>query len=168
MNTKDIENLHSDFAGASPGEVKDRGAQPVDPNEERLDKIAEAHKRVADVVEGFDKLAEKAEPSFRPVAEAFLAMHRAHHRELAEYLERAGRTGSEQGTFFGAVNRAVIEARSWFEDVDASVMDRVKEGEKHVLDAYSDARETGQTVEANAMLTRHMTEIDGLLVKHAD
>ena len=168
MDTRDIENLHSDFAGASPGEVKDRGPQPGGSNEDRLDKIAEVHRRVADVIEGFDKLAEKAEPSFRPVAEAFLAMHHAHEAQLTAYLMREGRTVSDQGTFFGAVNRAVIAARSWFEAVDASVMDRVKEGEKHVLEAYREARETGQSVEANALLTQHMSDIDALLVKHAE
>lgn len=167
MTVKNVENLHSDFAGPSPGEVKDRPAQPVDPNEDRLEKIAEAHRRVADVIEGFEKLVEKAEPEFRPVATAFLDTHRKHHLELAAYLKREGHEGSENGTFFGKVNRAVIEARSWFEKVDEAVIDRVREGEKHVLDGYAEARDTGQTVEANAMLTQHMSDIDSLLAKHA-
>lgn len=167
MTMKDVTKLHAGFAGPSAGEVKDSPAQPVDPNEERLDLIAEAHHRVADVIEGFEKLADKAEPEFRAVADAFLQAHKSHHHELAAYLERNGREASESGTFFGTVNRAVIEVRSWFERVDADVMDRVKEGEKHVLDAYADARDTGQTVEANAMLTQHMTDIDDLMRKHA-
>lgn len=167
MADKELEQLHSNFFGPSPGEVKDRPAQPLDPDDEPLERIAEAHRRVVDVIEGFDKLVEKAEPSFRPVAEAFLTMHRRHDRELAAYLERAGREASEHGTFFGTVNRALIEARSWIENVDEGVMDRVKEGEKHVLEGYAEARDIGQTVEANAMLRQHMADIDALLVKHA-
>lgn len=167
MTAKDLDKMHSDFTGPSPGQVKDGISNPVDPNEDRLEKIAEAHRRVADVIAGFEKLVEKAEPDFRPVAEAFLLMHSAHHRELAAYLERSGLEGSENGTFFGTLNRAVIEARSWFETVDEAVMDRVTEGEKHVLEGYADARDIGQTVEANAMLTQHMSDIDGLLAKHA-
>lgn len=166
MTAKDFDKLHPDLAGLSPGQAKDGLSEPVDPNEDRLEKIAEAHRRVADVIAGFEKLAEKAEPTFRPVAEAFLLMHKAHHRELASYLARSGLEGSENGTVFGTINRAVIEARSWFETVDEAVMDRVKEGERHVLDAYAEARDVRQTVEANAMLTKHMSDIDSLLIKH--
>jgi hypothetical protein len=63
----------------------------------------------------------------------------------------------------GTLNRAVIEARSWFEDVDADVMERVADGEKQLLETYAEARDVGQTVEANAMLTQQMSEIKELL-----
>jgi hypothetical protein len=60
----------------------------------------------------------------------------------------------------------VIELRSWFEEVSDNVMDRVVEGEKHVLEGYEAARDAGQTVEAHAMLVRHIAEIDRLTAEH--
>ncbi|WP_209427376.1 DUF2383 domain-containing protein [Pararhodobacter sp. SW119] len=138
----------------------------ISPDEERLDLIAEAHTRVLDTKKGFEKLVEKAEPKFRPVAKEFLALHSRHEGELAAYLGSCGRAPQEDGSFFGTVNRAVIEMRSWFEEVSDNVMDRVVEGEKHVLEGYAAARDAGQTVEAHAMLARHITEIDRLIAGH--
>jgi hypothetical protein len=51
------------------------GSPNISPDEERLDLIAEVHTRVLDAKDGFEKLVEKAEPKFRPVAQEFLALH---------------------------------------------------------------------------------------------
>ncbi len=138
-----------------------------DPKENALDLIAEAHTRVVDTVSGFEKLVEKAEPEFRHVAETFLDMHLRHADALHAYLAQQGREPDADGSFFATVNRAVIEMRSWFEAVDHDVMDRIVEGEKHVLEAYQAAKEAQQSIEANAMLGRHMSEIDIMLSTHA-
>ncbi|TVP73154.1 MAG: DUF2383 domain-containing protein [Rhodobacteraceae bacterium] len=146
-------------AGTGPG---------PDPKETALDLIAEAHTRVVDTVSGFEKLVEKAAPGFRQVAETFLDMHVRHADALSAYLAQEGRRPDEDGSVFATVNRAVIEMRSWFETVDHDIMDRVAEGEKHVLDAYQDAKDAEQSIEANAMLARHMSEIDIMLSTHKD
>ncbi|MDD7971343.1 DUF2383 domain-containing protein [Roseinatronobacter alkalisoli] len=167
MKPTEIKHLHPKLDAAA-GETVTTSPDPgINPGEDRVALIAEAHTRVLDITEGFEKLTEKAEPDFRPVAETYLFMHRKHEAELAAYLRQCGHEPDNDGSFFGAVNRALVEMRSWFEEVDDAVMDRIIQGEKHVLDAYENARNVGQTVEANALLTRHMSELDRLMQKHA-
>ncbi|MBQ2261616.1 MAG: DUF2383 domain-containing protein [Loktanella sp.] len=163
MHPTDYKNLNPQLAADSALQPDDPKPQPDD---ERLDLIAKVHTGVLDTISGFDTLVEKAEPSFKPAAQAFLTMHSRHEGVLAAYLAQAGRVPDEDGSFFGTINRAVITARSWFDDIDSEVMDRVAEGEEQLLETYAEARNTGQTIEANAMLTEQMTEITALLVEH--
>ena len=163
MNPTDFKNLQPQTADDSA--VRPTDPQP-EPNDERLDLIAKVHTAVLDTISGFDKMVEKAEPSFKPAAQDFLTMHSRHEGVLSAYLAQAGRVPDDDGSFFGTINRAVIEARSWFTDVDRDAMDRVAEGEESVLDTYAEARDAGQTIEANAMLTDQMAEISELLRKH--
>ncbi len=166
MTSDPIRHVPPKLAPDAAAEPQTATGPTPDP-EEPLDLIAEVHTRVCDTARAFEKLVDKAEPEFQPVAETFLDMHLRHADALAALLAQAGRNPDEDGSFFGAINRAVIEMRSWFEAVDHNVMDRVKEGEKHVLDAYQAARDARQSIEANALLTRHMTEIDIMLNTHA-
>ncbi len=167
MDPKDIKHLNPKLAPGASDPIETVPEPELHPGDDPLDKIAEVHTRVLDTISGFEKLSEKAEPEFKPVADAFLTTHQKHEAELARYLRKMGRDPNDDGSFFGAVNSSLIEIRSWFEDVTADVMDRVKEGEKHVLEAYEQARDTGQTIEANAMLSYHMEQLNALLRAHA-
>ncbi len=167
MQPSSIKTLHPKLASDADSPADATTGPPQDPKEEGLDRLAEVHTRVLDTLDGFDKLQEKAEPEFKPIALAFQQMHKGHERDLSDALVTAGREPEQDGSFFGGINRAMIEIRSWFEDVTADVMDRVREGEKHVLDAYADARAAPQSVEVNAMLARHVQEIDVIMRKHS-
>lgn len=167
MTTKPLSEFHPKVAPDASDTVTDHPDPGHHPEDERLDRLAEIHTRVLDTINGFEKLIDKAEPDFIPVAKAFHDMHTRHERDLAEYLLKAGRDPEQDGSFFGSVNKAVIEMRSWFSDIDHNVMDQVKEGEKHVLEAYQEARDSAQTVEANSMLMRHTEEIDRLMTINA-
>ena len=137
------------------------------PAEACLDRIAEAHTRVLDTVAGFGKVVQKAQPGFRPVAEAFLAMHVRHEGELATHLQHFGRDPGDDGSFFGTVNRTAVEIKSWFEDVTDGMMDQIKAGELHVLDAYSDAQDDCRRTDTGVLLARHINEIDAMMRKHS-
>lgn len=150
----------ADFPIMHPQEADNQRSNPDD---DRLDLIAKVHTRVLDTISGFDKLVEKAEPEFKPTAQSFLVAHSRHETVLAAYLAQCGREPDEDGSFIGTLNRAVIEARSWFEDVDKDILDRVADGERQLLETYAEARDAGQTVEANAILTQQMAEIEDLL-----
>lgn len=167
MTTKPPSPLHPQVAADVTDTTTGPPGSGKEPEDDRLDRIAEVHTRVLDTVQGFEKLIEKAEPGFLPIARTFLDLHTTHARELALYLSSKGRDPHDDGSFFGTVNKAMIEMRSWFSDIDHNVMDQIKEGEKHVLDAYQQAREGAQTVEANAMLMRHADEINTLMTEHA-
>ena len=160
MHPTNLKNLHPQTA--DDGSVQPSGPQP-EPDDERLDLIAKVHTRVLDTISGFDKLVEKAEPDIKPLAQAFLTTHSKHETVLATYLAQAGRVPDDDGSFIGTLNRAVIEARSWFEDVDSDVLNRVADGEEQLLETYQNARDVGQTVEANAMLMQQMDDIKDLL-----
>lgn len=167
MDPKDIKHLNPKLAPGAADPIETAAEPELHPGDDPIDRIAEVHTRVLDVIAGFEKLSEKAEPGFKPVADAFLATHQKHEAELAIYLRKMGRDPNDDGSFFSTVNRSLIEIRSWFEDVADNVMDRVQEGEKHVLYGYEQARDTGQTIEANAMLSYHMEQINALLRAHA-
>lgn len=162
MKATEIKHMHpklDETAAAAPT------ASPA-PDDERVRLIGETHTRVLDTIAGFEKVVEKAEPDFKSVAETYLYLHRKHERDLAAYLTKCGYEPANDGSFFGTVNKAVVEMRSWFEDVSDNIMDRIIQGEKHVIEAYENARSVGQTVDANAMLTRHIEDIDALMHKH--
>ena len=131
-----------------------------------LDLVAEMHTRVLDSIAGFRKVAEKAQPEFRPVADAFLAMHVQHEVELASTLSRARRDPAADGSLFGSVNRAAVEIKSWFEDVTDAIMDQIKATELHILDAYTDAQAACESAEIKALLARHASDIDCLMTRH--
>lgn len=167
MDAKDIKHLNPKVAEESGAPLDTSEDLSPEPGGEPVKLIAEVHTRVLDTIAGFDKMVEKAEPDFQPMAEAFLSMHKAHERVLSDYLRRHGHDISGDGSLFGAVNRGIIEARSWFENVDDAMIDRVVAGEKHVLEAYETARAGGQSIEANAFLTRQMEDINLMLNRHA-
>ncbi|WFE74331.1 DUF2383 domain-containing protein [Roseinatronobacter sp. S2] len=167
MKATDIKHLHPKVAaGAADAPTPPASASP-NPDDDRIQLIGEVHTRVLDTIAGFEKVVERAEPEFKPVAETFLYMHRKHESELTAYLQKCGYAPENDGSFFGTVNKAVVEMRSWFEDVSENIMDRIIQGEKHVLEAYENAQSVGQTVEANAMLAKHMAELDAMMQKNA-
>jgi hypothetical protein len=114
------------------------GASPHS-DTEALDAIGTLHDRTVDVLAGFDTMVGKAEPEFRPVAEAFQSLHQRHATALAGRLAEAGRAPDEGGTFMSSVNRTVVTLRSFFDEIDEDVMKQIEDGEQHVLDAFDDA-----------------------------
>lgn len=107
--------------------------------EDELDALHALHTRIVDTIEGFDKMVEKAEPSFRATADRFRTLHARHERQVARLLADSGRTADPDGSFMGTVNRVVVAARALFDAVDADVMQQVRSGEQHVLDAFDEA-----------------------------
>lgn len=168
MKATDLKHLHPKVATDTTNMPAPPAGVSPNPDDERVALIGEVHTRVLDTISGFEKVVEKAEPEFKPVAETFLYMHRKHENELTAYLLTCGHKPENDGSFFGTVNKAVVEMRSWFEDVSENIMDRIIQGEKHVLEAYENARSAGQTVEGNALLTKHMTELDRVMQKHSN
>lgn len=129
--------------------------------------LAEAHTRVKDAIEGYRKLHEKAASDLAPVTRDLLALHEGHEAELAAHLVRLGHDPAADGSIFATINRVAIEVRSWFDDMNRELLESVKEGEKHVLDAYQTAARAAQTAPEREMLARHIREIDAVMWTHA-
>lgn len=131
-----------------------------------IEALIELHTRLDDTVAGFKKVVEKAEPDFRPVARDFLALHSDHARAVAGMLAHDGHDPAQDGSVFGAVNRALVQARSWFDTVDVNIMDALVQGEKHVLEAFEGAIESAEPAERrNALVAMRDAQI-ALMDKH--
>ncbi len=130
--------------------------------------LAELHTRQLDTIAGYDKVLEKAEPAFRPVAAEFRALHIRQAAAVAEMLEGDGHDPSQDGSFFAHVNRAVVEIRSWFDEISDTIMDALVNGEKHVLEAYDQAIDAVTVcAERKRVLAEHRAELALLLARHA-
>ncbi len=93
--------------------------------------------RMVDAMSGYDKMAEHAEPGFRPTVDAFRTLHQKHIDRIAPLLGRSG--GQQAGSIMGTVNRAVVATRAMFDEIDEDVLEEIRSGEGHVLDAFDEA-----------------------------
>lgn len=134
------------------------------------DAVAKAHVRTVDAAAGFDKMVEKAEPRFRPVAERFLALHQRHAMILAQMLAEAGQVPDTDGSFMGTVNRAVISTRALFDEVDEDTMDEVRRGEKTIVRAYEEALEQPLPKHMSDAVAQMLSELNDMLAqtRHLD
>jgi hypothetical protein len=133
-----------------------------------IDALAELHTRLLDTIQGFDKILEKSEPEFRPVAAEFRALHIHQAATIASMLETEGHDPSRDGSMFGSVNKMVVTVRSWFDDISVNIMDSVVHGEKHVLEAYDDALTHVSDAERRRQLADARAELIDLLDRHAE
>jgi hypothetical protein len=65
------------------------------------------------------------------------------------------------------VNRAVVEIRSWFDEIGHNVMDALVQGERNVLEAFDDAIVASPNPERLAILDQMRVELVRLLQRHA-
>jgi len=129
--------------------------------------LAELHTRLLDTIAGFDKAIEKAEPGFEGIARDFRSLHISHSAAISEMLAHDGHDPAQDGSIFGAVNRSLVEIRSWFDRIDTNIMDALINGEKHVLEAFDSAIEKAQGTERGAALAAMRDAQIALLDRHA-
>lgn len=128
--------------------------------------LAELHTRLKDTIAGFDKVVEKAETGFRAVALDFRELHTRHARSIAGMLASDGHDPAQDGSVFSAVNRSLIEMRSWFDDIDENMMDQLVQGEKHVLEGYEQAIGAAELPERRSVLVEMRDAQIALLDRH--
>jgi uncharacterized protein (TIGR02284 family) len=131
--------------------------------DESLDALIDLHTRSVDTQRGFEKMVEKAEPTFRPVVERFLALHTRHVSRLGAMVREMGAVPDASGSFMGTVNRAVVTLRSAFDAIDADVMTQIRNGEDSVLEAFDRALAASLPAAHVQALTQMRAELSGLL-----
>jgi len=116
---------------------------PIQPPPADIPPLQEAlqilHNRITDALEGFRVMQEKAEPSFRPTVARFVALHERQAAMVGDLLLAQDQHASLDGTLMGTVNKAVVSIRALFDSIDADALDRIRDGEQHVIDAFTDA-----------------------------
>ncbi len=130
-----------------------------------VDSLAVLHTRTVDALAGYETMVEKAEPSFRPTAEQFRTLHADHAVRLARLLSDLGATPDQDGSFMATVNKVVVSARAFFDEIDADVMDSIRSGEAHVIDAFSDALHAGLPQHVQSPVAEMRDELSGLLAE---
>jgi uncharacterized protein (TIGR02284 family) len=140
----------------------------ADPREEITDQsepeaLMALYDRTVDSVQGYAKMVEKAESSFRDTAERFRALHARHADDLARLLSDLGFEAAGDGTIMGTVNRVVVTFRSFFDDIDEDVMDQVRSGEDWVLKAFDEAIDEHEGTAVAAKLRELQAELTELL-----
>lgn len=140
---------------------------PADPHrrltDEQLDRLATLHTRTVDARAGFGTMVEKAEPDFRAVVVRFRDLHERHAAELGALLEVNGRRPDRNGSFMATINTLVVSARALLDGIDEDAMDRIRDGERHVLDAMDDALAAIHVAPARMAVDRMKGELTTLL-----
>lgn len=129
--------------------------------------IEALHNRTVDVLAGYAKMVETAEPSFQTIAEEFRSLHARHADHLARMIADLGYTPDPDGTVMGTINRAVVSVRAMFDKIDEDVMDNVRTGEQHVLDAFDEALAANLGTPASPDLGDMREEVVALLARTA-
>jgi uncharacterized protein (TIGR02284 family) len=130
---------------------------------ESLDALIDLHTQSVDTHRGFDKMVEKAEPSFRPVVDRFLALHTRHVARLDRMVREMGAVPDAAGSFMGTVNRAVVTMRAAFDAIDSDTMAQIRSGEEYVIAAFDRALATSLPQGHMAALSEMRAELASLL-----
>jgi uncharacterized protein (TIGR02284 family) len=130
---------------------------------ESVDALMDLHTGSIDTLRGFQKMAEKADPAFRPTVEGFCALHTRHAARLDTMVREMGGVPDADGSFMGTVNRAVVTLRATFDTIDAGVMDNVRRGEDSVLAAFDRAMRTSLPQGHMHALTEMHAELSAML-----
>lgn len=101
-----------------------------------LEALIELHTLSVDTRRGFDKMVEKADADFRPIADRFSALHDRHVARLDMMVREMGGLPDADGSFMGAINSAVVTLRAVFDSIDSGVMAQVRSGEENVIAAF--------------------------------
>ncbi len=109
-----------------------------------------------DALEGYEKMLEKADASFKPTVSELIAVHLAARQDIDALLRQRGAAVDPDGSFMGAVHKTVVTLRSVVDDPDSDWIPGILDGEKRNLRKY-DAAITEATTESalQASLQRH-------------
>ncbi len=133
-----------------------------------LDTLLAVQTLSVDTLHGFQKMVEKAEPHFRPIAERFAALHGQHVTQMYNMVREAGGIPDDEGSFMGRINTAVVTLRAVFDDIDTGVMDQVRSGEKHLIATFDDAIASPLPLGQCEALTQMKAELVQLLAETQD
>ena len=130
---------------------------------ESLDALIDLHMHSVDTRRGFEKMVEKAEPSFRTVVDRFVALHTRQVARLDQMVREMGAVPDAAGSFMGTLNRAVVSIRAALDSIDSDSMAQIRSGEGFVLAAFDRALAASLPQGHKAALTDMRGELVALL-----
>lgn len=122
----------------------------------RFEKSRELKVAMDDALEGYEKMLEKAEASFKPTVSALLEQHRSAREDLDTLLRDRGARVDQDGSFMGAVHKTVVTLRSVVDDPDGDWIPGILDGEERNLGKFDDAiAESAEDPAMQAVLRGH-------------
>lgn len=160
---------HVPLVSGDPMAATERAATggPSTGGQDELLRLHDLHTRLIDMIGGFDKVLEKAEPEFFGVAEEFRTLHHAQAEQVRAMLIGLGAEDGSDGSILGTVNRVVVEMRSWFSEIDRNILDAIAEGERRLIEDFEAALEASPSIERRGRIDRMRGETLMLLRRHA-
>ncbi len=97
------------------------------------------HTRAIDARHGYEEALEQAEgKGLTPLFRKMIALHGTNAAELEAELARLGRNTDRDGSFMSTVHRTIMDIRSLFGGLDASVLPGLIDGEQRNLERYDE------------------------------
>ncbi|MEL7092992.1 MAG: DUF2383 domain-containing protein [Pseudomonadota bacterium] len=114
---------------------------------------------LADTIEGYAVMTDKAEPTVQPVVRRFLALHQTHAARLRELCAEQGGDPEDAGSVMGAVHKAMAHTRDALGRLDERAEDTILRIEARVMERYRNALDAleGHPVIQSVIAVQHLT-----------
>jgi uncharacterized protein (TIGR02284 family) len=107
---------------------------------ELLNHLKSLHTSAIDARNGYREALKDAEgKGMTPLFRDMIALHQGNATELARELTTANEIPDEDGSFMSVVHTTIMDVRSLFNGLDASVLPGLIDGEKRNVAKYDDA-----------------------------
>lgn len=117
---------------------------------------------LADVIEGYEVMVEKAEDDLVHIVTRLLDLHRDHIAPLMEMQNSMGGNPQTAGSLMGTVHSSVAKLRDMTGTLDASALDEILRGEERILDSYdASIRDTASHADVNKMIVGQRDALRG-------
>ena len=104
------------------------------------DQLKTLHTAAIDAANGYREALKEAEgKGMTPLFSEMVSLHDAHATQLASLIKDAGIEPDSDGSFMTVVHRTIMDVRSLFSGLDASVLPGLIDGEQRNLAKYDAA-----------------------------
>lgn len=109
-------------------------------DQQLLDHLKSLHTAAIDARNGYREALDDAEGNgMTPLFREMIALHEGHAGALGSELSRAGEKPDDTGSFMSTVHKTIMDVRSLFNGLDASVLPGLIDGEKRNASKYDQA-----------------------------
>lgn len=115
--------------------------------------LHDIHTATNDVLEGYREMAARAQPDIQPVIHRLIDMHQQHASAQETELARFREAGTDDSSWQGTLNKAVVTMRDWVSDLDRDALPAVRQGEQALRDKYIKALEESHVREHSSVFS---------------
>ena len=108
--------------------------------DEIVDHLKSLHTSAIDARNGYKEALKDADgKGMTPLFREMMTLHQRNADELARELTKANEIADENGSFMTVIHETIMDVRSMFNGLDASVLPGLIDGEKRNVSKYDDA-----------------------------